>query len=82
MLSGKRRSYVFVMCTAILIISLPAVLTSCDKEYQCDCYQDVMGIDTTYSLVGHGRDAEDVCNAFDSETTEFGITKTVDCEPY
>ncbi|HNE47467.1 MAG TPA: hypothetical protein PK511_15410 [Chitinophagales bacterium] len=68
--------------TILMLTLVSTALLSCEKEYQCDCYQDVMGIDTTYSLVGHGRDAQDVCNAFDSETTEFGITKTVDCEPY
>lgn len=41
-----------------------------------------MGFDTTYTLVGEGRDEQEVCDNFDSSTTEFGITKTVDCEPY
>lgn len=65
----------------VVIIAL-LLATGCDKTYSCDCYQDVMGYDTTYTLVGEGRDAQNVCDAFDSETTEFGITKTVNCEPY
>lgn len=65
----------------VVIITL-MFATGCDKTYSCDCYQDVMGYDTTYTLVGEGRDAQKVCDAFDSETTEFGITKTVNCEPY
>ena len=51
-------------------------------SFRCDCYQDVMGFDTTYTLVGEGRDEQAVCDNFDSSTTDFGITKTVDCEPY
>lgn len=54
---------------------------SCKKEYRCDCLQDVMGIDTTFTLTGEGSDAKKTCDAFDSEETTFGITKTVDCEP-
>ncbi|MBK8345009.1 MAG: hypothetical protein IPL12_18055 [Bacteroidetes bacterium] len=65
----------------VVIIAL-LFATGCDKTYSCDCYQDVMGYDTTYTLVGEGRDAQKVCDAFDSETNEFGITKTVNCEPY
>lgn len=65
----------------VVIIAL-LFATGCDKTYSCDCYQDVMGYDTTYTLVGEGRDAQKVCDAFDSETTELGITKTVNCEPY
>ncbi len=75
----KRQSaYVFTLSIALLLISL----VSCDKEYTCNCYQDVMGIDTTFNLTGQGRDPKATCDAFDSEVTEFGITKTVDCEPY
>lgn len=69
----------FTLLTALLLISL---FSRCDKTFRCDCYQDVMGFDTTYTLVGEGRDAQKVCDAFDNETTDFGITKTVDCKPY
>lgn len=61
---------------------LLGAISSCDKSYRCNCYQDVMGIDTTFDLTGEGRDAQKTCDAFDEETTEFGITKTIDCEPY
>ena len=70
----------FIFCVALFASTF--FLNSCDKEYRCDCYQDVSGFDTTYTLVGEGRDANKTCDAFDSETTEFGITKTVDCEPF
>lgn len=66
----------------ITLCAFAFLLNSCDKEFRCDCYQDVSGFDTTYTLVGEGRDANKTCDAFDSETTEFGITKTVDCEPF
>ncbi len=65
-----------------LIIAMVVFFTSCGKEFRCDCQQDVAGIDTSYTLVGEGRDGQKVCDAFDSETTEFGITKTIDCEPF
>lgn len=69
---------------AVMLLSLflTAAINGCDKSYRCNCYQDVMGIDTTFDLTGEGRDAQKTCDAFDSETTEFGITKTIDCEPY
>jgi len=76
----KRRAQLIYTLTAMLL--LLTSLMGCDKEYSCNCYQDVMGIDTTFNLVGEGRDPKTTCDAFDSETTEFGITKTVDCEPY
>ena len=66
----------------IFLLGFGSILNSCDKEFRCDCYQDVSGFDTTYTLVGEGRDANKTCDAFDSETTDFGITKTVDCEPF
>jgi hypothetical protein len=68
--------------SAAFILIASVIFCSCDKEYRCDCYQDVMGIDTSFTLVGEGRDANKVCDAFDSETTEFGITKTIDCQPF
>jgi hypothetical protein len=40
-----------------------------------------MGIDTTFTLTGEGENPKKTCDAFDSEETTFGITKTVDCEP-
>ncbi len=63
--------------------SLIAIISSCDKEYTCNCMQHVTGgYDTTFTLAGEGRNGKTTCDAFDSETTDFGITKTVDCEPY
>ena len=66
----------------LIIIGLASLCSSCSKEFRCDCKQDVAGIDTSYTLVGAGRDGKSACDAFDSETTDFGITKTVDCEPF
>ena len=42
------------MLGAILI----GLFSRCDKTFRCDCYQDVMGFDTTYTLVGEGRDEQ------------------------
>ncbi|MFI5171031.1 MAG: hypothetical protein ACHQFW_01505 [Chitinophagales bacterium] len=67
---------------ALIIILLALVCSSCDKEFRCDCNQDVGGLDTSYTLVGEGRSAKKVCDAFDSESIEFGITTTIDCEPF
>lgn len=65
-----------------LLLTICIFTNACKKEYRCNCLQDVMGIDTTFTLTGEGSDPEKTCNAFDSEETTFGITKTVDCEPY
>ncbi len=60
-----------------------AAAASCKKEYRCNCAQDVNGgFDTTFTLTGEGTTARKACDAFDSEETDFGITKTVDCEPF
>ena len=67
-----------LMLGAILI----GLFSRCDKTFRCDCDQEVMGFDTTYTLVSEGQDEQAVCDNFDSSTTDFGITKTVDCEPY
>ncbi len=65
-----------------ILLAVSVWLFSCDKEYTCNCFQDVAGIDTTFTVAGEGYSGQKVCDAFDSETTEFGITKTIDCEPY
>ena len=72
----------FNLRSLILICMLVILIVSCKKEYRCNCEQDVAGIDTTFTLTGEGTNAGKACDQFDSEETEFGITKTVDCEPY
>ena len=66
----------------VFILTLLSLFTiACKKEYRCTCLQDVMGIDTTFTLTGEGENPKKTCDAFDSEETTFGLTKTVDCEP-
>lgn len=64
-----------------MVCLLLAAGSSCDKTFQCTCSQDVAGIDTTFTVTGQGHNAGPTCDAFDSETTEYGITKTIDCQP-
>jgi hypothetical protein len=70
-------------CLIPILLLLQLMLAfSCDKEYRCNCTQVVGTLDTTFTLTGEGRNAQVTCDAFDSEETTFGVTKTVDCEPF
>ena len=60
-------------------------LTSCKKEYACECknYIDGVYIDTDEDVItikDTKSKAEDKCNGYDEEEEYGGYTYTIDCE--
>ncbi len=64
--------------TFIAAVAIVASLSSCKKDYTCDCTVTAAGISTTSSsaITAKKSDAESACDAM--ATTVAGVTKT--CE--
>lgn len=59
----------------ILAAALTVFATSCSKEKTCDCVTDVMGIQSSSTVVIEDGD----CSDMDYSTTQLGITTSVEC---
>ena len=71
------------MKKALLIAAVAGfVMTSCKKDYTCECTTTVGTITSTSSTTINGKkdDVKTACEKSNSSSTTLGITSSVKCE--
>ena len=71
------------MKKALLIAAVATfVMTSCKKDYTCECVATTAGVSVTSTTTINGKkdDVKTACEAGNSSTSVAGISSSVKCE--